>query len=743
MLVALTFAVLISAPPSTDLDLSPIFGEDVVERAGGTDSSHYEKGRPALAAVALAHLEGPHAAYLRARALRDSGYLADALRALDGLEKSLPEIGDHILVMRGEILVLLGRTKEALEAYSAVDDSSIAKDRVRLAMARTFAGIGEPDQAVEVLAPLCARLAPDDRSRPDHAATALLLAGQILNHGPRPDPAKARADLLSCWSEHPLAPEADLCLASLRALPKAYRAPPGPDAELARAERFLEANRADAALAGLRRIHASPPQADNAFACRAAAALGRAYRREHDNAQAVALLSAVSEHCTDPALLPRVLFVLASSRATLGDHDAAVAGYRDMAATYPKSLLADDALLAAADILASDGRLAEAREALETLVRDHPGADTWNEARFRSAWLARREGDLAKALAAFSEIETTEAGVDPYEHARAAYWHARLLEGHDDPLDKAQSRALLEDLAARYPADYYGLLARSRLGEEKSPVELQVVQANFSIDLSFSPGALAADPHLKAGVLFLRLGLRQEAVEEFLAVDMAQASGTEPLLLLADLLDRAGDHRSASQILRTRARAALHHAPRPEDLRVWRIAYPPAFRDSVKRLAPSTGVPTDLVLALVREESALDPRALSPVGAVGLTQLMLPTARKLARQVGVRLPTRADLMRADLNLRLGSRYLGQLLRRFDGSLVLAIAAYNAGPTAVDRWLVDRGGEELDAFVEEIPFDETRGYVKRVLRSYAAYRLLYGTPDEPPAAVKLGAARARG
>jgi soluble lytic murein transglycosylase len=138
----------------------------------------------------------------------------------------------------------------------------------------------------------------------------------------------------------------------------------------------------------------------------------------------------------------------------------------------------------------------------------------------------------------------------------------------------------------------------------------------------------------------------------------------------------------------------------------------------------------DLVQALMREESALDPRALSPAGAIGLTQLMLPTAQSVAKQLKLGKVSRVSLTDASLNIRIGARYLGELVRRFDGSVALALAAYNAGGGAVSRWLVQRRGLELDEFVEEIPIEETRGYVKRVLRSYAAYRLLYGATPEP-------------
>jgi soluble lytic murein transglycosylase len=141
----------------------------------------------------------------------------------------------------------------------------------------------------------------------------------------------------------------------------------------------------------------------------------------------------------------------------------------------------------------------------------------------------------------------------------------------------------------------------------------------------------------------------------------------------------------------------------------------------------------------MREESALDPRVVSPAGAIGLTQLMLPTAQEVARKLRLGRVRRADLASPSLNIRLGSRYLGDLLRRYDGSVPLALAAYNAGGGAVGRWLGQRSGLELDEFVEEIPIEETRGYVKRVLRSYAAYRLLYGADGETTSVSLVGTA----
>jgi soluble lytic murein transglycosylase len=114
---------------------------------------------------------------------------------------------------------------------------------------------------------------------------------------------------------------------------------------------------------------------------------------------------------------------------------------------------------------------------------------------------------------------------------------------------------------------------------------------------------------------------------------------------------------------------------------------------------------------------------------------MLPTARQVARRLKLPPPDRAALMEPATSIRIGAAYLGELLGRFGGSPALALAAYNAGEGAVGRWRTAGAGLPLDEFVEEIPYDETRGYVKRVLRSYASYRLLSGS-----AAAQAGAAR---
>jgi soluble lytic murein transglycosylase len=143
--------------------------------------------------------------------------------------------------------------------------------------------------------------------------------------------------------------------------------------------------------------------------------------------------------------------------------------------------------------------------------------------------------------------------------------------------------------------------------------------------------------------------------------------------------------------------------------------------DLIRSANPPGGAELALVAAVIREESAYDPRAVSSVGAIGLMQLMPDTGRWVARRIGLDLPGKDALYNPETNIRLGASYLSFLLEQFEGNFVYAIAAYNAGSGAVDRWITSFGSRDQDEFIESIPYRETRNFVKRVLRSLGEYR----------------------
>jgi len=143
----------------------------------------------------------------------------------------------------------------------------------------------------------------------------------------------------------------------------------------------------------------------------------------------------------------------------------------------------------------------------------------------------------------------------------------------------------------------------------------------------------------------------------------------------------------------------------------------------VEREAKKNDLPAALAYAVMREESAFDPEAVSPARAFGLMQLILPTAKKVARDVGISCDV-PSLYRPETNVALGCRFLADLRARFPVNPFLAVPGYNAGPGAPQRWMAARESEDFDTWVEQIPYEETRRYTKKVLASFGAYAFLY-------------------
>ncbi len=156
----------------------------------------------------------------------------------------------------------------------------------------------------------------------------------------------------------------------------------------------------------------------------------------------------------------------------------------------------------------------------------------------------------------------------------------------------------------------------------------------------------------------------------------------------------------------------------------WIMAFPRPYWEQVQRYSEDAGIDPYWALSIMREESLFDPQAVSSANALGLMQLMPATAKDVARwnKMNVRIPE--DIFDPQINTRLGTSYLGRLAGRFEDELIFTAGSYNAGPGNMKNWLKRIQYRSLEEFVEDIPFEETREYVKRVYRTYQIYKLLY-------------------
>jgi soluble lytic murein transglycosylase len=159
----------------------------------------------------------------------------------------------------------------------------------------------------------------------------------------------------------------------------------------------------------------------------------------------------------------------------------------------------------------------------------------------------------------------------------------------------------------------------------------------------------------------------------------------------------------------------------------WRLAFPRAFEDLVVDAAGKNALPPALLWAIAREESAFDPRVESFANAIGLAQLILPTARRFGDGLDI---TRETLRDPRTNLTVSGRFLGFLSQHWNGHPALMVPSYNAGEAATRRWVNRWARLPIDELVESIPYDETRRYTQRVLSTYGTYHFLYASAARP-------------
>jgi soluble lytic murein transglycosylase len=223
--------------------------------------------------------------------------------------------------------------------------------------------------------------------------------------------------------------------------------------------------------------------------------------------------------------------------------------------------------------------------------------------------------------------------------------------------------------------------------------------------------------------ILIEAGLVEEAGNET-RILTRRASNLDDRLAVAHLFSAAEHYHRAQRVVVDPYAERLARGPEPGREALWWFAWPTAFPDLVTAASENRSVDPALLYAVMREESGFQPKALSTVGARGLTQIMPATGERLAETLGLVDYEVDDLFTPARNLLLGAHYLGQLVEQFDGRVSAAIASYNAGPEAVARWIQQRPGWDDDEWVEAIPYDQTRKYVKRVLLSQQVYRVLY-------------------
>lgn len=415
-------------------------------------------------------------------------------------------------------------------------------------------------------------------------------------------------------------------------------------------------------------------------------------------------------------------------------------------------------------------------------IRKNPRSGLVSDAKWNLAWISYLKGDFQQALHDLQDLSSkSRRGI---LRERVRYWTA-MSELRLDRVD--QARALFASIAEDRSGSYYGTAARQRLASlPAAPVIPHVDEAHFRFfgpvkgagflyaTSDFSEEIVASeeteseenlaaqvDPdegkdepseenateitednshseiletggltktknnalHFERAQMLLKMGLNDEVRWELFEIEKRIHSKEELQQLVAIYQQSGNFHRSAS--LAQLRYGNLKNAQGQDGARqFWEAAYPQAYKEDVMASAKESAMPSEFIWGIMRAESQYRRDAVSPVGAMGLMQIMPGTGRKLAnlRQDKTFSPVR--LLQADTAIHYGAFYLKRLGRLFDGSVPLTAAAYNAGPHRVHAWLLAFGRLDMDEFIEHIPFIETREYVRKVVANTLIYSNLY-------------------
>jgi soluble lytic murein transglycosylase len=696
------------------------------------------------------------ATYLLALARENQSEWADAGKLFEELYASFPRLAPYHAYNAARCRLRRGDAAGALEWAARVARGTVPEAEAELVRIDALRALGRWDDALAALDGYLQHFPGGPRH-----AEALFKKGEALEKasppagaGGSPDARPASPDATAIyrrvWTEAPLeawgeraAERLQQIAATLPAAEAAVVRTRTAGELVARAMVLFDRNRNAESEAGFAAALGAPGL-DADLECRARFYRAQSAWKARQRPRAAPLFDEAEAACARAGnrdLHAKALYQGARCYATMGNRDAAAARYGRVEAEHPDHSYADDARVRTAELATDAGDDAGAAKILAEVPTRYPKGDLLNEALWRLAFGAWRAGRLDDALHWLDEnLRLVPHEEIWYAEGRPQYWKGRVLEKQGQP---AEARRWYERAVREYPLSVYAFLALNRMRalEPGAAADLVAALRKGVHDVptwSFPPRALYADAGFLRAVELARMGQGSDARRELARLGLAtsadkhapgaaRAEEEDLIWITATLLDRGGVWSASHSLPRYGVTSYRAEYPKGIGEAKWRLAYPRAFPALVVKNTKANQLPEALELAIMREESAFSPRTESWANAIGLTQMLISTAKKYANGATV---NREVLMDPAKNLEIGARFLGFLWKHFDAAAPLTIAGYNAGEHAVDRWLGERGDLAMDEFMETIPYDETRNYTKRVLSSYFTYAWLYDKKPVP-------------
>lgn len=444
------------------------------------------------------------------------------------------------------------------------------------------------------------------------------------------------------------------------------------------------------------------------------------YQGDYD--RAMEQCSYVLNNFSQEDVLARTLYLYAGCLLSTGKRDIAGEKYKEVIKMYPENQFAHFSYFRLSEISFLQDKEAEGIQYLKQLLIDYPESTSAQEAAWSIARYYTKQNSIAEALPYYRYVY--EAFPDSSQADDALFWLGKLLYLSE----KTEGLPWLEKLTEQYPDSYYAF--RIPLDLQESNYQLEEIIRNSrktsveEFKRQFFPQNKKAQLSAYRAELLIFLNLYQEAVQELYFALQQESNNPYLLLLLTKSYAETEEYYRSNSYAQSLLNTFLSDRNRDMPILLWEYTFPIYYKDLVQKKADDYRIDPYLVWSIMREESHFNTWAESRVGARGLMQIIHSTGEWIAQKLNYEKYEPDALFNPEFNINLGAWYLQYLLDRFDDNNLLVIAGYNAGPGITDKWLETLDISDIDVFVEDIPYEETREHIKKVMRTYFIYRLIY-------------------
>ncbi|MDD3777405.1 MAG: transglycosylase SLT domain-containing protein, partial [Actinomycetota bacterium] len=545
---------------------------------------------------------------------------------------------------------------------------------------------------------------------------------------------KAYENYRQVWLNYPTNEYAEIAFSSLSRLieegqPEFF---PTPEQLYQRGETFFQSYSYYQALDQLNQV-LQHPEADTQIKAKALFRIGMCYYNLRDYSQSEQYLLQCYQAPAPNDLADDSLYFLGRVATNLGLNQEAIDYYQKLIDQYPQSNLSDDALYRIGRIYFFEDQMDLAIKHYQQVIDQYPSGDRLSEVLWELGWIHYSSQEWNQAKDIFAQMAGSFKSTELEE--KGLFWQARCLQKQGQGQAAAE---LLGQIVGLNSYSYYAFAAQDLLAQaniagylpaiDKSanpfnPEIKQVVPQVYE-PLEDESAGMEEAWHIKKALELLKIGIKDSAALEITAGQQEVDNNPVQLLMLSTLYQQSQDYTDSISIL-SRHLSSLNYGLK-DSYRdyYYYLMHPYAYQDLVEKYAYKYHIDPLFVLSVMRQESRFQADAGSYAGARGLMQIMPATGGGIAQDLGLQGYDADQLFDPEISINMGSYYLSQQLNGFGDNKFYASGAYNGGPGAMASWVSRWGDKDIHEFVENIPYDETRDYVKKVMANYYMYQLLY-------------------